>query len=297
MIRLLPFFLLCTICATSNAAEFPKPPGQRFDVGGYQLHINCVGEGSPTVIVDVGLGDDSTDWLPVQASAKVDSRICVFDRPGYGWSDFGPQPRNSYRIAQELETLLQQANIPPPYVMVGHSFGGYNIRVFTAMHPEAVKGMVLVDASHEEQYDRFQISLPQHYNRRSNILVVPKSTDDTATYLNKPQVLRERAFHAARAEISSLSESAKQVQASPELPNIPLVIVTRGLPEWFGDLTQQNREKTWSDLQQQLYLLSPQSQQVFAHQSGHDIPQKQPQIIIDAINNVLERTRSMNTEG
>lgn len=296
MPRLLQVFLLLSISTASVASEFPPAPGERYDLGGYQVHIHCQGEGSPTVIVDVGLGDDSTDWLPVQTGVSANSRICVFDRPGYGWSDFGPQPRNSMRIAFELETLLARAEIKPPYIMVGHSFGGYNIRVFTANHPEQVQGMVLVDASHEDQYERFQISLPQNYNRRSNILILPKSSGGEA-HMNKPQVLRERAFHAARAEISSLSDSARQVQQHRELPAIPLVIVSRGKPEWFGDLSQQTREKTWTDLQQELYLLSPISQHVFAHESGHDIPQYQPQIIIDAINNVIEQSRSLNPES
>lgn len=296
MSRLLQIFLLLSISSASIAGEFPPAPGERFDLGGYQVHIYCQGEGSPTVIVDAGLGDDSTDWLPVQSGVSANSRICVFDRPGYGWSDFGPQPRNSMRIAFELETLLARAEIKPPYIMVGHSFGGYNIRVFTANHPEQVQGMVLVDASHEDQYERFQISLPQNYNRRSNILILPKTPGGEA-HMNKPQVLRERAFHAARAEISSLSDSARQVQQHRKLPNIPLVIVSRGKPEWFGDLSQQTREKTWTDLQQELYLLSTKSQHVFANESGHDIPQYQPQIIIDAINNVIEQSRSLNPES
>ncbi|MDT8310632.1 MAG: alpha/beta hydrolase [Methylophaga sp.] len=293
MIRLLQIFLLLSISSASLANQFPPAPGERYDIGGYQVHIHCVGKGSPTVIVDVGLGDDSTDWLPVQAGVSANSRICVFDRPGYGWSDFGPQPRNSMRIAYELEMLLARAEIKPPYIMVGHSFGGYNIRVFTASNPDKVKGMVLVDASHEDQYDRFEISLPQNYNRRSNILVLPKTSSGESN-INKPKVLRERAFHAARAEISSLSQSALQVQQLPKLPDIPLVIVSRGKPEWFGEISQQAREKTWTNMQQELYLLSTKSQHVFANESGHDIPQYQPQIIIDAINNVIEQSRSMN---
>lgn len=290
MIRLLHLFFLLSISSASIASDFPPAPGERYDVGGYKVHIYCVGEGSPTVIVDVGLGDDSTDWLPVQAGVSTNSRICVFDRPGYGWSDFGPQPRNSMRIAFELETLLARAEIKPPYVMVGHSFGGYNIRVFTANHPDKVKGMVLVDASHEDQYDRFQISLPQNYNRRSNILVLPKTSGGDA-HMNKPRVLRERSFHAARAEISSLSQSAEQVQQNRSLPDIPLVIVSRGKPEWFGDAVLQAREKTWNSMQRELFLLSPLSRHVFAHQSGHDIPFEQPDIIIEAISEIVAESR------
>lgn len=289
-----PFLVFWSVSAPLIAAEFPAIPGKRFDVGGYQLHINCTGSGSPTVIVDVGLGDDSTDWQLVQQAVSNHSKICVFDRPGYGWSDFGPSPRTSNRIADELETLLEQADIPPPYILVGHSFGGYNIRIFAANNPQMVAGMVLVDASHEDQYKQFQIKLPNNFNRRGTIMILPKSTDSMA-HANKPPILRERAFHAARAEISALDESSVQLQKNSALPVVPLIVISRGKPEWYGDLSQQQREKTWITLQQDLSRLSPISTHMFAHQSGHAIPHEQPEIIIEAIEQIVSQVHARNT--
>lgn len=283
-------FSLIGICSVSVATPFPPSPGQRYDVGGYFVHIHCLGQGSPTVIVDVGLGDDSTDWLEIQKNVSAETKICVFDRPGYGWSDFGPQPRDSNRIALELETLLPMADLAPPYVMVGHSFGGYNIRVFTANNPGKVTGMVLVDASHEDQYDRFNINLPNRFGRTGTTIILPKATHNMS-HADKHAMLRERAYHAASAEISSLGDSAAQVKQLDALSPIPLVIVSRGKPEWFGDAVQQAREKTWNGMQQELFLLSPLSRHVFAHQSGHDIPFEQPEIIIEAINEIVEDSR------
>lgn len=288
-----PFLVFWSVSAPLIAAEFPAIPGKRFDIGGYQLHIHCSGTGSPTVIVDVGLGDDSTDWLPIQQAVSNTSRICVFDRPGYGWSDFGPAPRTSNRIAGELEILLEQAEIAPPYILVGHSFGGYNIRVFAANNPQMVAGMVLVDASHEDQYNQFKINLPNNFNRRGTIMILPKSTDSLA-HANKPPVLRERAFHAARAEISALDESSMQLQKNSVLPIVPLVVISRGKPEWYGDVSQQQREKMWIDLQQDLTRLSPISTHMFAHQSGHAIPHEQPEIIIEAIEHVVSQVHARN---
>jgi pimeloyl-ACP methyl ester carboxylesterase len=288
-----PFLVFWSVSTPILAAEFPAIPGQRFDVGGYQLHIHCTGKGSPTVLVDVGLGDDSTDWLPIQQAISQNSRICVFDRAGYGWSDFGPAPRTSKRIARELEILLEEADIPAPYVLVGHSFGGYNIRIFAANNPEMVAGMVLVDASHEDQYNQFKIKLPNNFNRRGTIMILPKSTDSMA-HADKPPVLRERAFHAARAEISALEQSAVQVQQNAAIPFVPLIVISRGKPEWYGDLVLQQREKTWIDLQQDLTRLSPISQHMFAHQSGHAIPHEQPEIIIEAIEQVLTQANARN---
>lgn len=288
-----PFLVFWSISTPLIAAEFPAIPGKRFDVGGYQLHIHCSGSGSPTVIVDVGLGDDSTDWTPIQQAISTNTRICVFDRPGYGWSDFGPSPRTSNRIASELEILLEQAEIAPPYILVGHSFGGYNIRVFAANNPQMVAGMVLVDASHEDQYNQFKIKLPNNFNRRGTIMILPKSTDSLA-HANKPPVLRERAFHAARAEISALDESSMQLQKNSALPIVPLIVISRGKPEWYGDVSQQQRENTWIDLQQDLSHLSPISTHMFAHQSGHAIPHEQPEIIIEAIEQIVSQVHARN---
>ncbi len=288
-----PFLVFWSVSTPLIAAEFPAIPGKRFDVGGYQIHIHCSGSGSPTVIVDVGLGDDSTDWLPIQQAVSTNTRICVFDRPGYGWSDFGPSPRTSNRIATELEILLEQADIAPPYILVGHSFGGYNIRVFAANNPQMVAGMVLVDASHEDQYNQFKIKLPNNFNRRGTIMILPKSTDSLA-HANKPPVLRERAFHAARAEISALDESSMQLQKNSALPIVPLIVISRGKPEWYGDVSQQQRENTWIDLQQDLSHLSPISTHMFAHQSGHAIPHEQPEIIIEAIEHVVSQVHARN---
>jgi pimeloyl-ACP methyl ester carboxylesterase len=288
-----PFLVFWSVSTPLIAAEFPAIPGKRFDVGGYQIHIHCSGSGSPTVIVDVGLGDDSTDWLPIQQAVSTNTRICVFDRPGYGWSDFGPSPRTSNRIASELEILLEQADIAPPYILVGHSFGGYNIRVFAANNPQMVAGMVLVDASHEDQYNQFKIKLPNNFNRRGTIMILPKATDSLA-HANKPPVLRERAFHAARAEISALDESSMQLQKNPALPIVPLIVISRGKPEWYGDVSQQQRENTWIDLQQDLSHLSPISTHMFAHQSGHAIPHEQPEIIIEAIEHVVSQVHARN---
>jgi pimeloyl-ACP methyl ester carboxylesterase len=285
-----PFLVFWSVSTPLIAAEFPAIPGKRFDVGGYQIHIHCSGSGSPTVIVDVGLGDDSTDWLQ---AVSTNTRICVFDRPGYGWSDFGPSPRTSNRIASELEILLEQADIAPPYILVGHSFGGYNIRVFAANNPQMVAGMVLVDASHEDQYNQFKIKLPNNFNRRGTIMILPKSTDSLA-HANKPPVLRERAFHAARAEISALDESSMQLQKNSALPIVPLIVISRGKPEWYGDVSQQQRENTWIDLQQDLSHLSPISTHMFAHQSGHAIPHEQPEIIIEAIEHVVSQVHARN---
>jgi pimeloyl-ACP methyl ester carboxylesterase len=278
----------------ANAADMPPLPGKRYDIGGYSLHINCLGEGRPIVIMDVGLGDDSSDWQTLlEQSAKI-TRTCIYDRPGYGWSDYGPRPRNSRRIAYELGQLLNQADISPPYILVGHSFGGFNLRLFANFYPERVAGMVLIDASHELQYDRLNIKLPAPYKGRRNIVITqPASADLPAS--DKPQVLRDHAYRAASQEIAGLYQSSRQVQLNGSIPTVPLIVISRGMPEWEGNERLRQREKIWIELQQDLTRLSPYSQHLFANQSGHDIPHDQPEIILDAISDVIAQAKLSET--
>ena len=134
-----------SLSEAADARAYP-PPGQMVDVGGYRLHINCTGEGSPTVVIDAGLGDWSTSWGLVQPEVAKTTRVCTYDRAGMGWSEPGPLPRDAHQIAGELHTLLQNANIPGPYVMVGHSFGGLPVQVFVHDYPAEVAGVVLIES-------------------------------------------------------------------------------------------------------------------------------------------------------
>ena len=282
--------LFFSIQPHSFAAELPPVPGKRFDVGGYYLHIQCMGKGSPTVIIDTGLGDDSTAWQPVLKAASQKTKACVYDRAGYGWSDEGPLPRTSLRISYELEQLVSEAKLEPPFLLVGHSFGGYNMRVFTARNPEQVSGLVLVDASHEEQHDRLNIKLPRG-GHQSNIVMLSTSHRD-AFMGEEDQILRERAFRMASDELSSMFRSAQQVKRYKVLPQIPLIVLSRGKAEWHENEQAKQRETKWIRMQQDLTRLSSLSQHIFANYSGHDIHTEQPESIVDAINNVIELSKA-----
>src|SRR5215211_8224249 len=138
--------------ATERAERAYPAPGKMVDVGGYSLHINCVGQGSPTVVLDAGLGEWSAQWVRVQRELSGSTRVCAYDRAGMGWSERGPEPRDARQISSELHTLLAKAGIEGPYVLVGHSFGGLYARMYAARYPNQVSGVVLVDSSHPEQF-------------------------------------------------------------------------------------------------------------------------------------------------
>ena len=123
------------------------PPGQLYAVNGHSMHIICMGEGSPTVILQAGGTADSTWWYWVQHQLAAHRRVCAFDRPGMGWSESTTNPRDALTLTSELHALLAQANVRPPYVMAGHSWGAVLTRVYAAQYPQEVEGIVLIDSA------------------------------------------------------------------------------------------------------------------------------------------------------
>lgn len=151
--------------ATARERDKYPAPGQLVEIKGRRMHLHCAGEGSPTVVVDSGLGSYSADWQLVQPEVAKFTRICTYDRPGYGWSQPGPRPRTSRQMARELHSLLaaaQGAGLAGPYLLVGYSLGGFNVRLYARQHPDEVAGLVLVDSAHEEMLSR----LPGHSGGR-----------------------------------------------------------------------------------------------------------------------------------
>src|ERR1041385_3554644 len=128
----------------------PPAPGKLVDLGGYKLHLNCTGNGSPTVVLSAGAGDFSTDWALVQPKVAAFTRVCSYDRSGAAWSDLGPKPRTVYQEVFDLERLLRAAGEHGPYIMVGQSLGGMVARMFAEKYPRATAGVVLVDAYSED---------------------------------------------------------------------------------------------------------------------------------------------------
>ena len=144
--------LILTACLVfaANLPE-PKPLGKLVDLGGHRLHVNCTGKGSPTVVMENGLGDFSFDWNLVQSHVSRFTRICTYDRAGYAWSDPGPKPRTFAQLNLELRDALAKLHERGPFVLVGHSYGGPGVRNFATEYVQDVAGMVLVDAFFEGQ--------------------------------------------------------------------------------------------------------------------------------------------------
>jgi pimeloyl-ACP methyl ester carboxylesterase len=142
------------VVATQIDQRTYPPPGEMVDAGTHSLHINCLGEGGPTVILEAANFGMSAHWVRVQQQLAQTTRVCAYDRAGMGWSEAGPEPRDAKQISSELHTLLKGADTEAPYVLVGHSYGGLYARMYAARYPNQVAGVVLVDSSHPEQFTR-----------------------------------------------------------------------------------------------------------------------------------------------
>jgi pimeloyl-ACP methyl ester carboxylesterase len=188
------------------------PPGTFADLGTHRLYYRCVGRGHPLVIIDSGIGGAAVEWTEIQARVASSATVCAYDRAGYGWSDPGPSPRTTKRAVAELRRVLKSANLAPPYILVGHSFGGFNVRYFAAKHPQEVSGMVLIESSYPAEHLSHE-SMPGI--ARNPFPVAEQRVDasdhhfSVAHYLNT----RRKAVFAQMDEIRNFERSAKQVEA------------------------------------------------------------------------------------
>jgi pimeloyl-ACP methyl ester carboxylesterase len=301
-------------------AKYP-PTGQMVDVGGYRLHIDCQGNGSPTVIMEAGLTEPSLMWSLVQPQVSTTTRVCVYDRAGLGWSDTSPKPRTAEVMVEELHTLLKNANIAAPYVMVGHSTGGMLVRLYAHSYPAEVVGMVQVDAQHEDQFARLSTAIQQavkaNFAQSDQSLPLYRAIVTTGIGALVPAIgaladnpelpsparetvsalaLSNPKFIEARiAEQDAIFESLEQVRAAhiTSLGNIPLIVLYRGIADSpMPGMTPEEDQQWWFELQTELAALSPQGKLVLADRSGHHIQLDQPNLVIDAIEQVVTAAHS-----
>lgn len=295
--------LNCAVTLPSAFAEegfYDVPaPGLRVDVGGYKLHINCRGAGSPTVVLDAGLGDWSTHWTAVQNLLKADTRVCSYDRAGYGWSDPGPRPRDSIRIVIELHSLLEKAGIEPPYLLVGHSFGGLNMRLFTSTYAGEVAALVLVDASHPKSlpYPRNETGTAPAPTITNQLLVIHPVAPEESKFPPEAKaaihdnLLQTKSLVTSRHEYRSLGTSVLELQKAPPIGNIPLAVLSRGIRQWPAGQDGDAREQAWHEQQIELTRLSSISSYRVAMKSGHHIHLDEPDVVADAVREMVVAER------
>ncbi len=232
------FVLVCSFAlsqAEPYSNNYQGPLGKLVDVEGYKLHINCLGSGHPIVVFDAGLGGFSMDWLQVQELLKHKTKVCAYDRAGYGWSEDGRSPRITDQIVDELDGLLTNTGLEPPYILVGHSFGGFNVQYFSKLNSKRIAGLVLVESSHPEQFDRLpEFPTVAKYSRSSQRL---RTLFDSSILLNYPEDYRhlvgrfltsEQYIRTQQREFMNFTQSAVQIGEINRQLDVPLAVITRG---------------------------------------------------------------------
>jgi len=284
--------------------RFNAMTGRLFDVGGYRMHIDCTGEGSPAVILDSGLGDTFISWRKVQLQIAKFTRVCSYDRAGLGYSDSSSQPRTSKVFAGELHALLHAAGIAPPYVLVGHSMGGYDVRLYASLYRNEVAGMVLVDASHPDQENRFPQELKNmegSWLRESEFMeyTMPFGLPRLLSLCEDDPVPRaaECNWHSAAegvAELKAFPASAAQTAATGSLGDMPLAVLShdpeKPSAELPADLAKPVND-AWEKMQEELAHLSTRGTQGIARNSSHYIQIDRPDVVIEAVRGVVEQAR------
>jgi pimeloyl-ACP methyl ester carboxylesterase len=299
------------------------------DIGGFRLHLNCSGRGSPAVVMDAALGGSSISWTLVQPQVAKLTQVCSYDRAGFGWSDAGPMPRTAARVATELRALLQKVAVPPPYVLVGHSFGGLVMRVFATLYRADVAALILVDPAHPEDWVTPAPKEKEKIDRGIRLCRLGSSAARTGVARFVAAIANVGAFGLALLLARVISrgglsqEDAGIVAPAWRLPRLArkplrqfwteqkfydalgsqIEFICQSAAETldagrngYGDLplvtiSSTNPGEYRLRQQESLARLSTRGRHIVASNSGHWIPLEEPQIVIDAIAETLAQVR------
>ncbi len=300
LILLMGIGMVYQTTASAQDRETYAPMGQLFEVNGHAMHLYCMGEGSPTVILESGVGGNTLLWAYIQPAVAETTQVCVYDRAGYGWSEVSSRERTTPHIAEELHLLLIQAGIEPPYILAGHSFGGLVIRTYASLYPDDLVGLVFIDAAHPNQFssdrcfptcfpadavrlvDTFYDMLPTMARIGVVRLLVPTGSLPLpffavpADFPNRNALIASLSSNAhsdtVLAEWDAFAQSAEIVNDMDYLEDLPVRLVTalhtyqeQPLPGQETDKTTQ----TWVMLQNDLMRLSADSTQTIMEEATH----------------------------
>ncbi|HEX7034273.1 MAG TPA: alpha/beta hydrolase [Pseudomonadales bacterium] len=294
----LPLLLLTlAVGVTPPAVEDHPAPGRYVWVDGHRLHLDCRGAGSPTVVFDAGLGGSSLDWALVQPAVATFTRACSYDRAGYAWSDPGPLPRDPTHIVHDLEQVLGYGSVAAPYVLVGHSLGGLIVQHFARLHPERTAALVLIDATHEDQFRRLEEVVLRSAGGRGARLVAgglvagPDGLPDDVQRLANAFRTRAHSIIAARSELTALRRAPRPASVPERMPDVPLVVIShrRKLPA--ASPRAEELEAIWMTLQRDLAALTPRSTHLIAATNDHYVHIREPETVIRAVRDLVEQCR------
>lgn len=288
--------------AEARDGKLYPPPGRMLDIGGYRLHLNCMGEGGPTVVLEYGLEGSYFDWYRVQPEIAKFARVCSYDRAGYGWSDSSGRPRAASVIAEELHALLHAAGEKPPYILIGHSFGAMVAQVFAHKFAQDTRGLILVDSlvlrgtpwfplSHRIWLRSMEWTTPLGLPRWRGWCggAVPVELRPAALAAN----CRSKVYAAYYEEHLHLAESGREVSEISSLGTMPLVVISRD-PAAGRDRSEEERH---AEEQRELLKLSSNARMIVAQGSGHAIPLVRPDLIVEAARGLVNAPAGAGSQG
>lgn len=288
------------------------PPGSFFNVGGSRMHLDCTGTGAPTIILEAGLGDDFLQWRRVQPALSQLTRVCSYDRAGYGWSDPREGARDSIHIADELHSLLQEAGISGPIVLMGHSAGGLHIRQYATKYPADVVGLVFVDASTPAQVDVLPAELVAPDDLRwpkiqtvlgierlrgrcgqhdwTGMGTVPSDSPEFAAQL-KADDCSLAVLNTTDREFHDFHSDCREVSNTGPFGDLPILIFSED-PQYRPSFWEPARlfpvfSKTWNSLQDGLKGLSTRSRRIIARRSSHYVQIDRPELVIAEVGHMI----------
>lgn len=290
LIILLPVVMGMAACGQNPSHELDE----MVDIGSHSLHIHCMGRersgGSPTVVIDVGFSDSYTNWHTMQKRIAKDIRVCAYDRAGYGLSEPGPFPRSTQQVANELRMLLSNAGVEPPYVLVGHSLGGLNMQAFISQYPGLVAGAVLLDPPPLPFLtgERFP-ELYQLAQKETEAMFVAAEQAGRST--DPEERARASHYQTLASEHQMMMVGAEQVMAIEPYGDMPLIVLASGKPNpAFGQFAK-TFQQFWIEQNQALAAKSTNGIFILAAESGHHLYADVPDVVLDAIRQVIEQVR------
>lgn len=299
--------------AAQQAKQNYAPPGKLVDVGGFRLHIDKIGSGGPTILLEAGSRESSLIWRDIPEKMAEFATVVRYDRAGYAWSDPASTERSGDNIVQELHTALEKEGIDGPYILVGHSVGGMYSRLFAQKYKDEVQGLVLLDAR------------PENYSRETDPIFENEGFDSATAGMPSKSVIKllkmsgglrlfqnsllaqmpekERTLFVNVEASSSFLDTAEEEDAqmasveatlrNQYLHSLPVKIITHGIPNdatAFGMSSEASRqlEDIWQAQQRDMLQLSADSELIVAERSGHMVMHDEPELVIDVIKSVIQ---------
>lgn len=314
--------LLCLLVGGSGVAynelslrhyrQVAGVPGKLYDIGGYSMHLYCTGEGSPTIVLSSGLGDDFTGWAKVQPALSRQTRVCSYDRAGFGWSESRPGIQDANAISSQLHQLIGAAGVRLPFVLVGHSISGIYLRSYAAHYPDDLAGLVFVDGATPLQDDRIPKELVKiqedqrrqmpwqkllmmlgWYRLQGDCTSIPPGFEAYSAWIKADSCIPSQ-MDAMENELDAERTSGEETIHAGPFGNLPVLILSRDpnvlAPNWPAAVSKANAI-AWGQMQEEAKGLSGQSRRIIAKGSDHYLQNDRPDLVIREIGSFVGMIR------